>query len=178
MNGKMIWLAGGVRSRNLEATHYGKMIPRWGNQNTQEEAPLYAADYLESVPGVILELLLPQPRIIQCSGKDHMAAFFMDREHRKGEIHLVNVAGTLYKPPAKVSHADPLPNFLPGAPKYNRDLLVKLHLPHGFLPAEKIEGCSPELKKKLFLSATLSGQVLKIRIPAGTFAGYLKLTLK
>lgn len=178
MNGNLIWLAGGVRSRNPESAHYGKMIPRWGNQNTQEEAPPYAADYLAQVPGAILELLLPRPKLIQCSGKDHMATFFMDREHRKGEIHIVNVAGTLYKPPAKVSHADPLPNFLPDAPKYNRDLQITLHLPQGFRPSTNIEGRSPELKKKLHFASTLSGPVLKIRIPAGTFAGYLKLTLK
>ena len=107
-----------------------------------------------------------------------MATFFMDREHRKGEIHIVNVSGTLYRPPAKVSHADKLTNFLPGAPKYNRDLQVTLHLPPKFRPSAKILGCSPELKKELLLTAEISSPIMKIRIPAGTFAGYLKLKLE
>ena len=177
MNGKLIWMAGGVRSRNF--MQFGNSIRRTAKPpKDREEAPPYAADYLEQVPGAVLEALIPHPRTIQCSGKDHLAAFFMDSTHTKGEIHLVNVAGTLYKPPAKVSHADPLTNFLPGAPKYNRDLHLTLHLPTEFRPSAKVTGYSPELKKELPLTAELSGPVMKIRIPAGTFAGYLKLKLE
>ena len=101
----------------------------------------------------------------------------MDSEHKKGEIHLVNVSGTLYKPPAKVSHTDILPNFLPDAAKNNPELQLSVHLPQGFLPSKKVIAFSPELEKERNIPVSILDSVLKIQIPKGIFSGYLKIVL-
>lgn len=178
MNGNVIWLAGGIRSRNPEASHYGATVSRWRNSpDTRVTAPPYAADYLYKIPGAILGTLLPAPQTIHCSHKDYLISFFMNKDHDRGEIHLVNVSGTLYKPPAEVSHLDTLSNFIPRAEKIKNDLQLTIYLPDGFHPSDKIAGYSPELKKTLNIPYSLAGRKLKLTIPSGTFAGYLKICL-
>lgn len=175
LNGNLIWLAGGIRSRHPEAEHYAYSINRWSNPNKKETAPYYAADYLKSVPGKILQMLLNNEQVISCSSKDYLLTAFGNEIGNFYNLHLVNVKGVLAEPPSQISHGDIFENFQKNSPRNCEELTVDFKLPCKKSTVIGAEGFSPEFNgsKNLFWQHT--GNTLHIKIPAGCFAGYLHI---
>ena len=178
MNGNLVWFAGGIRSRHPEAEHYAFSINRWGADPYKKEvAPYFAADYQKNVPGRIMVMLLNNDQVISCSSGDYMLTAFRDEETNCCNLHMVNVAGVLARPPEMISHSDIFVNFLKDSPKNQTAMELKFKLPEGGGVPKKIQAFSPEFTGGKELSYQRHGNKLYITIPAGCFAGYLHIKI-
>lgn len=178
MNGNLIWLAGGIRSRHPEAEHYAFSIDRWSADPYKKEvAPYFAAEYQKNVPGRIMAMLLNNDQVISCSSEDYMLTAFRDEETNCCNLHMVNVAGVLARPPEMISHRDIFVNFLKDSPKNQTAMELKFKLPEGGGVPKKVQAFSPEFTGEKELSYQRHGNKLYITIPAGCFAGYLHIKI-
>ena len=178
MHGNLIWLAGGIRSRHPEAEHYAFSINRWGADPYKKEvAPYFAADYQKNVPGRIMAMLLNNDQVISCSSEDYMLTAFRDEETNCCNLHMVNVAGVLARPPEMISHGDIFVNFLKDSPKNQTAMELKFKLPEGGGVPKKVQAFSPEFSGSKELSYRQTGNKLCITIPRGCFAGYLHIKI-
>lgn len=175
LDGHLIWLAGGVRSRHPEAEHYNFGINRYSEPDKKAVAPDYAADELKAVPGAILKTLLGHRPTITCSNSDYQLSVLASRDNRSVTVFMVNVAGTLAKPPEKISHKDLFQNFLPQAAPNRASFSVTLQLPDHMDVPREVTACSPEFDGEKLLAVQSVGRTLNIVIPPETFAGYLEL---
>ena len=176
MNGNLLWLAGGVRSRHPEAQHYAFVLSRWcDGQTVKATAPAYAADYLYDVPGAILQTLQPQAAVLSINSNDYQLGHWYLPQEKRYRLYLVNTAGLLVKPPAEISHGDIFKNFVKGAAK--NAAVLKLKFNCSDLPeiSTKVKAFSPEFSGAIELAANQQKDFLEITIPENTFAGYLEI---
>ena len=83
MNGNFIWLAGGVHTRGVEASHYAFVISRWVNgQPGEATAPARAADYIYDIPGGILDMLADKSGSVEVSKMDSLPVVSLNRMSR------------------------------------------------------------------------------------------------
>ncbi len=177
MNGNLLWMVGGIRSRHPEAEHYAYSINRWGPEpNKKETAPYYAADYQKSVPGKIMTMLLNNAPVITCSSPDYLLTAFQDDVSGRINLHMVNIKGVLACPPEKISHADIFENFQKDATRNNEALALSFKLPENATVRETVKLFSPELLSDIILPVKTENGKLKITIPPNTFSGYLMIT--
>ena len=176
MNGNLIWLAGGVRSRHPEAQHYAFVLSRWRDGQTVKcTAPAYAADYIYNVPGAVLQALMPQQPLLSINSCNYQISHSYLPESGQYRIQLVNVEGLLAKPPQEISHGDIFQNFVPDAVKNSSELRIQFRC--GNLPEklQKVYAWSPELANEVDLEACRQNNALEIVIPPDTFAGFLEI---
>ena len=176
MNGNLLWLAGGVRSRHPEAQHYAFVLSRWCNgQTVKATAPAYAADYLYDVPGAILQTLQPQAAVLSINSQDYQLAHWYLPQEKRYRLYLVNTAGLLVKPPAEISHGDIFKNFVKGAEKNTAVLKLKFNCSDLPEISTKVKAFSPEFSGAIELAANQQKDFLEITIPENTFAGFLEI---
>ena len=136
--------------------------------------PIGASEYLRRVPGAILLLLLgKRPRVL-CGSGDYLVSAYLGNDRSRGEIHLVNVSGVLPRRGEVFGHDDPFVNFMPGAEKNKDDLKIDLAVPENIVEAH---ACSPEFSGAVSVPFRVSDGGATLTVPAGTFAGYLKIQL-
>ena len=97
-----------------------------------------------------------------------------DKDFGYRELHLVNTADILQRPPATVSHAFRFKNFEEKAVGNAESFIVELKLSDDFTVAEAIS-FSPEFQGGKKLEWHQSENLLQITVPAGCFAGYLHI---
>ena len=175
MNDRVLYLAGGVTARRPSAVHYGVNVSRWSSDPDREvPAPDYAADYLQRVPGKILEAFLDTAPRIKVNAPDYLASAF---QSGAGEyaLHLVHTENILQRPPAMVSHGFKFKNFAENAPGNAESFTVDFKLPDDAPAAVCARGFSPEFEGGRALDCRRNGDILRIMVPAGCFAGYLHI---
>jgi hypothetical protein len=178
MNGNVLWLAGGIKARQPEAMHYGLIVSKWGSDPDMElAAPAYVADYLRATPGNVLRTYLAETPQIACDSGKYLATCYQDTSDGKYYLHLVNTDNILARPPETVGHNYRFENFTENASCNGEDLLVTFRVPDDMTTIESVNAFSPEFNGEKILKCSAEGNVLKITIPAGTFAGYLGLTI-
>ena len=176
MNGNLIWLAGGVRTRGVDAAHYAFVISRWVNgQTVKAQAPAYAADYLYDVPGAVLEALAGTENRVKLSGKGYLVTYSELSNSSLRRIYLVNTADTLAKPPAEISHGDIFENFTEQPRGRCEKLEVVLSAGKQELQTSSVMAYSPEFTGGKSLQFSIRGDTLTVVIEPGTFAGYLEI---
>ena len=177
MNGNFIWLAGGVRIRSVEASHYAYCISRWVNgQTVSAEAPAYAAGYIKAVPGRILELFADRVNQVSVAGGEYLTKLAYSKESGDMRIYLVNVENLLAEPPAKISHGDIFANFAENAAAGKKELFVSCLLENcGGI--EEVYAVSPEFAGEKDLHFSVEQDTLNISVEPGTFAGYLEINI-
>ena len=179
MQGNLIWLAGGVHTRGVEAAHYAFVISRWvDGQAVTAEAPAYAAGYIKAVPGAILEILADDLYKVKVNSTDYLASLAYNKNSGNLRINLVNISNTLAEPPAKISHGDIFANFSPGAAGNGKTLEISCKLDKKLLAVTKATAVSPEFSGKKDLRFTVCGNILSITVEPGTFAGFLEINLE
>ena len=177
MDGRFIWLAGGVHTRGVEASHYAFVISRWVNgQPARAEAPARAADYIYSVPGSILAMLADQTWSVKVSESGFWASSLTALDGSEMRITLVNVSNTLAKPPEKISHSDIFSNFTEKSIPLAETLKVSM-TGKTVWNVEKATAFSPEFSGGKDLQFSISDNDLEITVEPGTFAGYLEIQL-
>lgn len=175
MKGNLIWLAGGVRSRGVDAAHYAFCISRWvDGQSVSAEAPAYAAGYIYDVPGAILSALADDEQQFELSSCDYLLEYLQKGNVRR--FYLVNVAETLACPPEKISHGDIFRRFTEDALPDNPDLTLTWRVSDQESMPVQIKAYSPEFSGSKVLPFEFDGKnIVKIKIPAGIFSGYLEI---
>ena len=177
MNGNLIWLAGGVRHRGVEDTHYAFTISRWSDngQTAKATAPDYAAGYIHDVPGAILKALMPRPTPLTLNSEEYLITHFTRPDSGKTRFYLVNVSGLLARPPEQISHGDIFRHFTPGAPRNASELVLTFHSDEARTFPTEVTASSPELPDAVHLKTRQNGNALEIIIPPDTFAGFLEI---
>ena len=143
IEGRFIWLAGGIGGRNPEDHFYDLRISRWLEVPGKANAQKNPRKDLYHISGAILQLLIGQRPHIVCSHLDYLATVFLAQDRKNGEINLVNISGTLPEDQEPVSHDDPFTNFLPGAPANEEDIVVTLSIPGKIV---EVAAFSPEFE--------------------------------
>ena len=172
-NGRVVWLAGGIRCRRPEHHYYDQRISRWTEHPGKMTFGIDAEDYLRRVPGAILRLLLGKKPRVQCGDGDHLVSAYSAAGRGIG-IHLVNVSGVLPRKGEEFSHGDLFVNFLPGAEKNKDSVKIELAV------SEKIGGAqafSPEFSGAVSVPFRCEDGGVTLTVPAGTFSGYLNIQL-
>ena len=175
MDGKLIWLVGGVRCRKGENHHYDLRISRWLENPPQIKAQASAIDYLYQVPGAILTALLPNKAIIKSSTKDVLATTYTNSQCT--QLHLVNIQNVIPNSFEIISHEDKFSNFLPNALAIDEDIILELTLPNRKLSNFTALGYSPEFNGAKAIPIIENNNTLKLKVPKGTFAGYITIKI-
>ena len=174
---RVVWLAGGVNTCGWESAQFAQAVSRWEKDAGRKiPASPYVADYLRTVPGGILALLMEKPPRLQIDSTDHTVSAFVEADGTLA-IHLVNVGGTIPRPPERVGHPDIFANFVPQAPGNTRPLNLIVRLPSD-APRSPAQAYSPEFSGGKALETVFQNGEARILIPAGTFAGYLRIELR
>ena len=174
LDGRVVWLAGGIRCRRPEYHCYDQRISRWTEHPGRMTFGIGAEEYLRQVPGAILLILLGKRPHVLCGSGDYLVSAYSGRDCRRGEIHLVNISGVLPRKGEEFSHEDPFVNFLPGAEKNKGSVKIELAVP------EKVTGAqaySPEFSGAVSIPFRCEDGAVILTVPAETFAGYLKIQL-
>ena len=175
LDGRLIYLAGGIRCRKAENHHYDSRISRWLENPPKVKANINTIDYLYEVPGAILQALLPNKQILTTSNQDFLASVFTNKDDT--QIHLVNIKGVMPKSFEEISHEDLFINFTSNAIPENEEIELKLTLPDNKKNFIKALAYSPEYKEAKEIILMPENDSFTLKVPAGTFSGYVKIEL-
>ena len=174
LGGRVVWLAGGIFCRRPECHCYDQRISRWTDNPAKMTFPVGASDYLRQIPGEILRLLLGKRPYVLCGSGDHLVSAYLGNGRRRGEIHLVNISGVLPRKGETFGHGDLFANFMPGAERNKESLKIDLAVPENIIGAQAY---SPEFPGAVSVPFREEDGRVTLTVPAGTFAGYLKIGL-
>lgn len=146
----------------------------YGKDNCKS-APPYIADFLRHGPGKQLRDNLPGAAIIEKLTTGYNATLYTQKKDPTHlTLHVLDVRDLLVVEGTKCTHEDPLPNYCKDAPLNPNEVEIVLN-------RSDITGgimITPSTDRVLEVKPEVIDGKTVIRIPAGSFAGYMALDLK